>query len=149
MLVEVRDNGQPLGAVAIWKRVKFRVVMRIVRLMIEWSRDRWNRIYTHREKLHRAWILVGLYRYTVHLSRPDKRESELWDPPMGVCSQDPPTIPLSKLIFSYGLFAIGAIHISRNYRMEFAIWYLRWEVTRIQKDQMRSCTKFIYHIIHT
>lgn len=43
--LEARDNGRP-SDIPFWKGVKFRVV-RIVRLMIEWRRDRWNRIHAH------------------------------------------------------------------------------------------------------
>jgi len=63
----------------------------------------------------------------LHLLQPDKREPELWDPPMGVCSQDLRRwrypFHTDELIFSYGPLAIGATHISRNYQIEFAIWY--------------------------
>lgn len=89
MLVEVRDNGRSeRWRSSVWKGVKFRIVG-IVRLMIEWRHDRWNRIHTRTHIARNCTERESPRVPVIHpASQPDKRKPELWDPPMGVCSQD-------------------------------------------------------------
>lgn len=95
MHIEPRDNGRRTDAVARssvlkegWGRgeVKPRVA-RIVRLMIEWRRGRWNRIQT-RSRASSVNLRGSPRVHPGSRARPDNRGLELWDPPMGVCSQD-------------------------------------------------------------